>query len=137
MNVADNSAVFCVIEKPGWAVLGIHPVRTHSDRLYYPANGTGLHQFSSLHRRPVFQALTEHDRLNALHFRLHTLDFGKLIQKGDARLVGHVILAMLHHADSQRRALLRDDGTQDKLNRWIVHDLVFTCVPTLPEGTFP
>ena len=40
--------------------------------------------------------------------RLHLAHLGELLERRDARLVGHVVLAVLHHANAERRALDRD-----------------------------
>ena len=47
---------------------------------------------------------------------------GQLRERGDARLVGHVVLAVLHHANAERRALVGHDRAQHELDRLVLED---------------
>ena len=83
-------------------------MRPEADRLHDPADRAGLDQLAGLDGRAVLEPLAVHDRVDAPGLRLHATHLGELLERGDARLVGHVVLAVLHHADAERRALVRD-----------------------------
>src|SRR5207253_4209265 len=54
---------------------------------------------------------------------------GELFERGNARLVGHEVFAVAHHADAERRALLGYRGAQDELER-----VVFKNLPLVARG---
>ena len=88
---------------------GLIAVRPEADRLDHAADRAGLDQLAGPDRRAVLESLAVHDRVDAARLRLHAPHLGELLERGDARLVGHVVLAVLHHADAERRALVGDD----------------------------
>ena len=45
-----------------------------------------------------------------------------LLERRHARLVGHVVLAVLHRGDADRAALVRDGGADDQLQRVVLVD---------------
>ena len=67
--------------------------------------------------------------------RLHAAHLGELLERRDARLVGHVVLAVLHHADAERRPLVGDAALSTS---WIVavfEDLLLVLAPLAPAET--
>ncbi len=53
---------------------------------------------------------------------MHAARFGQLFKRGEARLVGHEVLAVAHHAYAQRRAISRHGRGDDELNRGVFED---------------
>ena len=45
---------------------------------------------------------------------LHAAHLGQLLERGHARLVAHVVLAVAHGFDAERRAVERDAGADDQ-----------------------
>ena len=106
---------------------GRDPVRPEADRLDHPSDRARLDQVAGLDRRAVLEALAVHDRVDAFRLGLDLAHLGELIEGGDARLVGHVVLAVLHHPDPERRPLDRDARAEDQLDRRVVQDLVLAA----------
>src|SRR5215472_5608208 len=100
-------------------------MRPQSYGLNDTANCTSFDQLTSPDCRAVFEALAVHYRVDAAGLGLHPADLGKLVKCRDARFVGHVVFAVLHHPDTKRSAVRRNGGADHKLNRWILEDLRF------------
>ena len=131
-DVAEDAAVLLGIPEPvgpagaaaGVAVLLGDLVGRDVDGLDHLADGALLDQFAGVDRGLHFEALAVHDGVDALGFGDGLADFGKLLERGDAGLVGEKVLAVLHHADAERRALVGDLRAQHELRGGIVEDLV-------------
>ena len=102
-------------------------MRTEPDRLHDVADGAGLHQLARPDGRAVFEPLAVHDRVDAAGLRLHAAHLGQLLERRDARLVGHVVLAVLHHADADRRAVGRNRRAQHQLDARVLENLVLAA----------
>ena len=112
-----------------------HAVRPEADGLHDAADGAGLHELAGADGRAVLEALAVHDRIDAPRLRLHAAHLGQLIERGDARLVDHVVLAVLHHADAERRALVRDRRAQHQLDGARPRGSPSRCGRASPAGT--
>ena len=115
-DVAENAAEPRAFEEPRGTGLRIHAVWPETDGLHDPADRPGLDELRGANGRAVFEALAVHDGINAPRLRLHATDLGELVERRDARLVDHVVLPVLHHADAERRPLVRDRGAQHQLD---------------------
>ncbi len=62
-------------------------------------------------------------RVDALRLRLHLPGLGQLLEGGHARLVGHEVLAVLHHPHPERAALVRDGCARHELDLRVLEDL--------------
>ncbi len=98
-------------------------MRAKSDRLHDLTDGAGLDELAGLDRRAVLHPLAVHDRIDALRLGLDPTHLGQLLERRDARLVDHVVLAVLHHAHAERRALVGNGRAQDQLHRLVLEDL--------------
>ena len=123
-DVAEDSAVPLPFEEPRRPGLRRHLVRAHPDRLDDPANRSALHQLAGADGGAVLEPFAVHDRVDAFGLRLHLAHFGELLERRDSRLVDHVVLAVLHHADPERRALVGNAGADHQLDRLVLEDLV-------------
>jgi hypothetical protein len=97
-------------------------VGAQAHRLHHVADGAGLHQSARLHRGAVLEPLGIADGIDAPGLGLHPLHLGQLLERGDAWLVRHIVLAVAHDAHAERRALIRNDGGDDELNAAILQD---------------
>lgn len=79
---------------------------------------------SPLIRGAILEPLAVHDRVDAPGLRLHAPHLGELLERRDARLVGHVVLAVLHDPDADGRAIDGDRRTQDELDARVLQDLI-------------
>ena len=123
-DVAEDAAVPRASKNHAGRVLEVHAVRPEPDGLHDAADRARLDQLAGLDRGAVLEPLAVHDRVDAARLRLHPAHLGELLERGDARLVGHVVLAVLHHADAERRALVRDGGAEHELDGAVLEDLV-------------
>ena len=70
-------------------------------------------------------------------------DATELRERRDARLVRQIVLAVLHHADAQRCALIGNDRAQHQLNRRILQHFLlapralYEQVGDVPNVVFP
>ncbi len=120
----ENPAEAGLLPEPRRPARRRDAVRAETDGLHDAADGAGLHQLAGSHRRTILEPLAVHDRVDALRLSLHTAHLGELLERRDARLVGHVVLAVLHDADAEGRAIDRNRRAQDELNARILQDLV-------------
>ena len=104
-----------------------HAMRPEPDRLHDVADRAGLHQLARPDGRAVLEPLAVHDRVDAAGLGLHAPHLGQLLERRDARLVGHVVLAVLHHADADRRALVRNRRAQHQLDGRVLENLVLAA----------
>src|ERR1041385_2325783 len=125
-NVADNSTEVLAIEEPLWSSLRIDSMWTESGCLQYLANRARLNQLASTHRCFVLEAFAVHDRINSIRCFLYATHFGELCKRSDAGFVRHVIFAMLHHRNSQRRAVGGNAGAEHELDRIVFEYLFLT-----------
>ena len=102
-------------------------MRAKSDRLHDLADGAGLHELAGLDRGAVLHPLAVHDRIDTLGLGLDATHLGQLLERRDARLVDHVVLAVLHHANAERRAFVGNGRAQDQLDRLVLEDLGLTA----------
>ena len=79
-----------------------------ADRLHDATDGAGLDELAGLHRRAILEPLAVHDRKDALGLGLHPARLGQLLERRDAGLVDHEVLAVLHHANAERRRVRRE-----------------------------
>jgi hypothetical protein len=98
-------------------------VRPEAHRLHDLPDGACLHELPAFARGPVLEPLAVADRVDALRLRLHPADLGELLEGGDARLVGHVVLAVAHDPDAEGRPLVRDPGAHHELDLRVLEDL--------------
>src|SRR5258706_4307316 len=116
-NIADDPSVAFPLEKPFGTARQVWPVRTQARCLDHAANRPGADQLPSLDGRRAFQAFAEADRVDALRLSLYATDLGKLVERSETRLVAHVVFAVAHDLNTERRAFVRDPGADDHLNR--------------------
>ena len=98
-------------------------MRSQPDRLYDITDGACLDQLARFDGAAILEALAVHDRVDPSGRSLHATNVCELLQRDDAGLVHHIILAMLHHADAERGALVRNDRREHKLDRGVLQDL--------------
>jgi hypothetical protein len=72
-------------------------------------------------------AFAVEDRIDPFGLRLDFLHLGELFERGHARLVGHEVLAVLHHLDAERRAFVRDRRADHELNRLVFEDFALAA----------
>ena len=118
-DVDEDPAVARLVPEPlGARAAGdvADAVRREVDGLDDAANRARLHEVAGPDGGAHFVALAVQDRVDALGLRLHAPRLGELLERGDAGLVGQVVLAVLHDADADRRPLVRDRGAQHELH---------------------
>ena len=126
-DVAEDAAVARAFEEPGRPRLGFMRCGPRPTVWMTPPIAPAFTSSPGLHGGPVLEPLAVHDRVDALRLRLHATNLRQLLERRDARLVGHVVLAVLHHADAERRALVGNAGAQDELNGFVVEDLALAA----------
>ena len=99
-------------------------MRAEADRLDDGADRAGLHQIAGLHRGPVLVPLAVHHREDPLRLGLDLARLGELRQRRHRRLVREEVLAGLHHADAEGRALAGDRGAGHEGDPLVVEDLL-------------
>src|SRR6476620_10838813 len=114
-DVAQNPTVAWFLPEPGGPLRRMDAIGAETARLDYAANGSGLDELPCLHRRPILEALTVHDRVDPLRLCLNFAGFRELLERRDSGLVGHVVLAVLHDPDANRGALFRNRRTEHEL----------------------
>src|SRR5262245_45463862 len=115
-NVANDSAKVFFVPEPFWSRLGVNAMWAQSRGLQNLADGSCLHQFAGTYGSLVLEALAVHDRIDSFGLFLYPSHFCQLVQGSDPGLVRHVVFAMFHHLDPQRRAVDRNAGADYKLN---------------------
>ncbi len=98
-------------------------MRPESDRLHDLTDGAGAHQLPCSDRRAILEPLAVHDRVDAPRLGLDLSNLGQLLERRNARLVDHEVLAVFHDADAERRPLVRDGGADHELNRLVLENL--------------
>ena len=110
-------------------------VRTQPDRLHDLPDRAGLDQLTGSHGRADLETLAVTDRVNASGLRLHAARLRQLFERREAGLVAHVVFAVLHDPDAERRAFAGDGGADHQLDRLVVEDfLLARCQPRLWEA---
>ena len=118
-DVDEDPAVARLVPEPlGARTAGdiADAVRREVDGLDDAANRARLHEVAGPDGGAHFVALAVQDGVDALGGGLHAPRLGELLERGDAGLVGQVVLAVLHDADADRRPLVRDRGAQHELH---------------------
>src|SRR6185312_6052254 len=110
------------LEKPRRPRRLVEPVRPEARRMDDAADGARCDQLARLHRRAGLEMLGEADRIDALRLGLDGAHRLELVERGDAGLVGHEVLAVAHRLDAEGRALRRDAGADDELDRLVLKD---------------
>jgi xylonate dehydratase len=123
-DVAEDPAVPRRIPEPRRALRRMNAMRPESNRLHDVTDRAGLHELTRLHRRRVLEPFAVADRIDPLRRCLHATHFGELRPRREPRLVGHVVLVVLHHPNAERRSLVGHDGRQHELDRRILEDRV-------------
>ena len=77
-------------------------VRRNIDGLNHLADGALLDQFAGVNGGLHLQQLAVHDGVDPLGLGDGLAHFGQLLERGDAGLVGEIVLAVLHGADAER-----------------------------------
>ena len=135
-DIAEDAAVLIGVPEPIRAVPVPPPaspcalddlVRRDVDGLNDFADGALLDEFAGIDSGLHLEPLAIHDGVDALGLGDGLAHLSKLLQGGDAGLVGEEIFAMLHGAHAERGALIGDLRTEHELHRGIVQDLVLRC----------
>ena len=121
-DVAEDAAELRGIPEPRWTLRWIDAMRPESDRLHDLADRSLLHEIAGANRRCVLESFTVENRIDALRLRLDASHFGQLLERRDARLVRHVVLAGAHHTDAERRPLVRHDRRHHEVDRGVVEN---------------
>ena len=121
-DVHQDAAILRPLKKPGRARCQLGTVRREDGHLEHLADGAGPDQLARLHGRAHVEALAEVHRVDAPRLSLDAAHLRQLGEGRHAGLVGHVVLAVLHGADAQRRPLARDAGVDDQLDARILQD---------------
>ena len=121
----EDAAVARLVEEPGGAARRVHAMRREVHGLHDAADGALLDELAGVHRGAHFEALGIHDGELAPRFLHGLAHVGELLERGDAGLVGEIVLAGLHDADAERRAQIRNRRAGDELDRFVVEDFVF------------
>ncbi len=121
-NIDQDAAVFFLLKKPIGPRMKANAVRSQPDGLHHPPNRPGLHQFAGFHRGAHLKALAEANRIDAAGLGLRLPDSGQLRQAGETGLIGHIVFAVLHHAQPKRCALAGNPGADHELDALIFQD---------------
>ena len=100
-------------------------MRGKIDRLDHAPDRAVMDKLARHDRRGHFEPFGIHDRKFAAGLLDRTANVGKLLQRGNRRLVAEIILARAHDADAQRGSKPRDGRAADQLDRGIAQNLVF------------
>ena len=95
------------------------------NRLHDSPDRAGFDQIPRADGGAVLEPLAVHDRVDPLGGRLDLPDLRQLRERRDARLVGHVIFAVIHHANADRPALVGNRRAQHELDGLVLQDLGF------------
>jgi len=122
-DVREDPAGPRALEEPLGSGPPIQTMRAEPHRLDDLADGAGLHELPRSHGRSVLEALAEADGVDPPRLRLDAARLGQLVERGERRLVAHVVLAVAHRLHSQRAPVARDGGAHDQVDPRILQDL--------------
>ncbi len=105
-------------------VAAFRAVGAEADHVDDPADGPGLDQLVGVGGGLHVQALAVVDHVLATGLGHHALGLVELVERGEGRLVGEVILAMFHHPAAQRAAQTGHGGGGHQGDRGIGEHLV-------------
>src|SRR5262249_25004894 len=109
-NVANDAAVPVMFKEPGRPFLRSHSMRPKPDGLYDLSNRSGFNELTGFDCGAVFEALAIHYRVAAPRFGLNPADISELLERSNAGLIGHEILAVLHYSYAKWSAVARNRG---------------------------
>src|SRR5262245_48679933 len=115
-DVADDAAEILPVPEPRRARLRIDAMRAEADSLDDFADSAGFDQLAGFDGGGILESLAVHNRIDALRLPLYVSGLGQLRERGGAWLVDHEVLAAPHHANAERRAIIRDRGADDQVN---------------------
>ena len=123
-DVAEDAAVLDPVEEPGGARRLAQPVGAEAKDLDDAADRAAVHEVARVQGALHMQAFA------VIHHVLPTGGGGdgagarQLIQRGERRLVGKIVLARLHHPAAERSAVARHGGRRDQAHLRVGEDLV-------------
>jgi hypothetical protein len=125
-DVTEDAAVFFLLKKPGRPRRGIQAVRARAKGLNDFSDGPGGYQLSSAHGTLDMDALTIIDGVFFSGGLASATRLFQLIESGERRFVGEIILTGLHHTATKRLAFIWHSSGSDELNLGIVEDFLKT-----------
>ena len=115
-DVAEDAAVRLAVEEPGGPAGARHAVRARAQHLHDPADGPVCDELPGEHGALHVQPLAEVDHVLPAGCARLGARLRELVEGGDRRLVGEVVLAVLHHPQAEPAAVRGDGGTRDQLH---------------------
>jgi hypothetical protein len=115
-DVAQDATKFFAFEKPRGARWLIQAMRSQADHLKNAADGALLHEIGREHRRLVVNAFAIINHVLSPGAGRDTAGLLELLDRGERRFVGEVVLASFHHATTNRAALRRHRRGGDELH---------------------
>ncbi len=108
------------VEKPVWSNGTVQPMRPQPRRMNDTADRAVCDEFFRHDGRGHHETLGETDREDAPRLAHRLLDSRQLIERGDARLVDHHVLAMRHGVDRYSRPIAGNGSADDHVDRRIL-----------------
>src|SRR5687768_11761401 len=108
-NVAYDAAVTIGVPKPVRSLRRMDPMRPEANGLNDLPDRPGLNQLACTHRRAILESFAVYDRVDASCRRLYTFHFRQVGERRNAGFVDHEILPVLHDANAEGGAQVRDD----------------------------
>ena len=115
-DVDEDAAVLRLVVEPRVAQRAVLAVRPEAHGLHDVADRAVAHEVQRARHRPYLEALGEVHRPDALRLLLHATHGIQLLERGDARLVGHEVLAGAHRLDRVLRTIAGDRRAGDELH---------------------
>ncbi len=123
-DIAKNPAVFRPFEKPAGPGGVIEPMRSKAHHLDDPSDRPVPDQFPGKDGAFHMEPLAVIDHVFSARSRGRRARLLQLVERGERRLVGEVILARLHHANAERASIGGNGRRRDEMNLGIIEDVL-------------
>ena len=119
-DIAEDAAVLLLFKEPLRPPCRAQPMRPEALHMDDLADGALLNQVARQHRAFHMQPFAVIDHVLLARLRHHLLGAVQLLQGGEGRFVGEVVLARLHGAQPQRTALVCNRRAADHVRFFVV-----------------
>ena len=124
-DIAEDAPIFFPLKKPCRPRGSVQAMGPHANDLEHPANGAGAYQLPCIDRRFHLQPLAVVYRVFPAGLGNDRFHLGQLLQRGQGRFIGEIVLPRFHHTDAQCGPLIGHTSGGHKLCFRILQNLRF------------